>query len=203
VKHETYFPDDLLKLKSDEAFVDCGAFDGDTLRAFLKRQGESFASVDSFEPDPANFKKLEQGVSLLPASIRSKVRVHPCAVGARTETVRFNAQANEASFVGSGALEVRCVDLDHFLADRTPTYVKMDIEGYEPEALKGAAALLRRHAPVLAICVYHSQDHVWRLPLFMRSLSDEYRLFLRPHLLEVWDLVCYAVPRNRLVPRSG
>ena len=203
VKHETYFPDDLLELKSDEQFIDCGAFDGDTVRAFLRRQGEAFASVDSFEPDPANFKKLEQAVSLLSAPIRDKVRVHPCAVGARTETVRFNAQANEASSVGSGTLEVRCVDLDHFLSDRAPTYVKMDIEGYEPEALAGASTLIQRHAPVLAICVYHSQDHVWRLPLLMHSFSEEYRLFLRPHLLEVWDLVCYAVPNERLVARSG
>jgi FkbM family methyltransferase len=202
VKHETYFPNDLVRLKSDEVFVDCGAFDGDTLGVFLERQGESFQSIDSFEPDPANFKKLEHGISLLPAHIRSKVRVHPCAVGARTETVRFNAQANEASSVGSGSLEVRCVDLDHFLAQRAPTYVKMDIEGYEPEALAGASTLISRHAPVLAICVYHKQDHVWRLPLSIRSLSDEYCLYLRPHLLEVWDLVCYAVPRSRLLPSS-
>jgi FkbM family methyltransferase len=202
VKHETYFPDDLVRLKSDEAFVDCGAFDGDTLRAFVNRQGESFTSIDCFEPDPANFKKLEQTVSNLSAPIRAKIRAHQCAVGARTETVRFNAQANEASSVGSGTLEVRCVDLDHYLSDRAPTYIKMDIEGYEPEALTGASTLIGRHAPVLAICVYHKQDHVWRLPLLMRSLSDEYRLYLRPHLLEVWDLVCYAVPKSRLLPRS-
>jgi FkbM family methyltransferase len=197
VKQETYFPDDLFKLKSDEAFIDCGAFDGDTLGALLRRQGEAFASVDSFEPDPTNFKKLADTAAQLPASIRGKVRVHPCAVGSRTETVSFNAQANEASFVGTGTQEVRCVDLDHYL-EIAPTYVKMDIEGYEPEALQGASEVIRRNVPILAICVYHRQDHLWRLPLFMQSLSAEYRLFLRPHVLEVWDLVCYAVPRARL-----
>jgi FkbM family methyltransferase len=206
VKHETYFPDDLLELRSDEQLIDCGAFDGDTVRAFLKRlkrQDEAFASVDSFEPDPANFKKLEGYVSNLRPPLRAKVRVHPCAVGSRTEIVRFNAQANEASFVGAGELDVRCVDLDHYLAGRAPTYIKMDIEGFEPEALQGASGIIRQHAPVLAICVYHKQDHVWRLPLLMRSLSEEYRLYLRPHLLEVWDLVCYAVPHARLLPLTG
>jgi hypothetical protein len=42
--------------------------------------------------------------------------------------------------------------------------------------------------------------------LQMRALSDEYSLFLRPHLLATWDLVCYAVPRSRLLapqPRSS
>jgi FkbM family methyltransferase len=204
VPHYSFdFPDDLLELRSDEQLIDCGAFDGDTVRAFLKRQDEAFASVDSFEPDPANFKKLEGYVSNLRPPLRAKVRVHPCAVGSRTEIVRFNAQANEASFVGAGELEVRCVDLDHYLAGRAPTYIKMDIEGFEPEALQGASGIIRQHAPVLAICVYHKQDHVWRLPLLMRSLSEEYRLYLRPHLLEVWDLVCYAVPHARLLPRTG
>jgi FkbM family methyltransferase len=203
VKHETYFPDDLVRLKSDEVFVDCGAFDGDTVRAFVRRQEGAFASVDSFEPDPANFARLEKTVAGFPPSIREKIRTHRRAVGARTETVRFNAQANEASSVGSGELEVHCVDLDHYLAGKVPTYLKMDIEGYEPEALAGARTLISRNLPVLAICVYHKQDHVWSLPLFMRSLSDEYRLYLRPHLLEVWDLVCYAVPNGRLNRRAG
>jgi FkbM family methyltransferase len=204
VKHETYFPDDLLEIRAEEQFVDCGAFDGDTLRAFLRHAGggQSFASIDSFEPDPANFKKLEESTSRLSPSIRDKVRIHPCAVGSQTEMVRFDAQSNEASSVGAGTLEVRCVDLDHYLAGRAPSYIKMDIEGFEPEALRGASSIIRRHVPVLAICVYHRQDHLWRLPLFMRSLSEEYRLFLRPHDLEVWDLVCYAVPNKRLL-RGG
>ncbi len=56
--------------------------------------------------------------------------------------------------------------------------------------------------PVLTICSYHKQDHLWRIPLLIHSICDGYRFFLRPHLLEVWDLVCYAVPENRLVCRA-
>jgi FkbM family methyltransferase len=210
VTHETYLPDDLFEILGDEVFIDCGAFDGDTIRSFVKRRGESFGFIESFEPDPANFKLLERDVARLPEPIHRKVRVHPNAVGARTETVHFTAQGDEASCVGNGngtgTVEVACVDLDHFLAGSVPTYIKMDIEGYESEGLEGASQIIRRHAPALAICVYHRQDHVWRLPLQMRALSDEYSLFLRPHLLATWDLVCYAVPRSRLLapqPRSS
>jgi FkbM family methyltransferase len=204
VTHETYLPDDLFEIRADEVFIDCGAFDGDSIRSFVKRRGESFGSIESFEPDPANFKRLERDVARLPEPIRRKIRVHPYAVGARTETVRFAARGDEASCVGhgDGTVEVACVDLDHFLSGSVPTYIKMDIEGYEPEGLEGASAIIGRHAPALAICVYHRQDHVWRLPLQMRALSGEYSLFLRPHLLATWDLVCYAVPRaRRLAPR--
>jgi hypothetical protein len=66
------------------------------------------------------------------------------------------------------------------------------------DALEGARKTIQRHAPILAICVYHRQDHVWRIPLLLRQWRDDYAFFLRPHNEEGWDLVCYAVPRARL-----
>jgi len=198
VEHEIYFPDDLVAVTPQETFVDCGAFDGDTLATFVKRQGASFGRIVAFEPDPANFEKLAHNVRALPAVIRDKITVRRAAVGARTEKVTFAATGTEASAVGAGTLEVDCVDLDGFLNGTVPTYIKMDIEGSEPDALAGARRRIEKHLPVLALCVYHRQDHLWRIPLFVRSLSEQYRFFLRPHLLEVWDLVCYAVPVSRL-----
>jgi len=100
--------------------------------------------------------------------------------------------------VGSGGVVVDCVALDEALGDRRTTYIKMDIEGSELDAVTGAAGIIRTSQPVLAICVYHHQDHLWRIPAAVAGLADEYRFYLRPHLLEVWDLVCYAVPVGRL-----
>jgi hypothetical protein len=79
----------------------------------------------------------------------------------------------------------------------------MDIEGAEPDALAGAGGLVARHRPVLAVCVYHVQNHLWRLPLQMRALADDYRYYLRPYNEEGWDLVCYGVPAERLRPAGG
>ena len=79
----------------------------------------------------------------------------------------------------------------------------MDIEGAEVDTLLGAQAVAAERSPVLAVCVYHQQDHVWKLPLLMRRLSPDYQLFLRPHVIESWDLVCYAVPKHRLLTFLG
>jgi hypothetical protein len=106
---------------------------------------------------------------------------------------------NEASFVGSGALEVESVPLDEVCRSVSPTYLKMDTEGSEPDALLGARGILERDAPALAICAYHRQDHLWRVPALISAGSDRYCFFLRPQLLDVWDLVCYAVPRERVL----
>jgi hypothetical protein len=92
------------------------------------------------------------------------------------------------------------VSLDELVAagEPPPTFVKMDIEGAEPAALRGAAATIREHRPALAVCVYHEQDHLWTIPLQLRALcGDGYRYFLRRHEPDTWDVVLYAVPSGR------
>jgi len=98
-----------------------------------------------------------------------------------------------------GSVEVESVPLDSVLSDFVSTYIKMDIEGAELDALIGARCIIERECPVLAVCVYHQQDHLWRIPSLIRSLSSRYRFFLRAHNEEGWELVCYAVPVNRLI----
>lgn len=198
VPHEIYFPDDLFDLSAQEVFVDCGAFDGDTLRRYLLRQPAPAGRIEAYEPDPKNFERLRQYVANLPDALRSHIVVHPYAVSARRERVRFEATGTEAATVGRGSDEVQAAPLDELLADVAPTYVKMDVEGSELDALAGARRILQEHTPALAICAYHRVDHLWRIPLLIREQSEEYRFFLRPHLLEGWDTVCYAIPRGRL-----
>ena len=69
--------------------------------------------------------------------------------------------------------------------------------------LAGARRLIEQALPILAICVYHQPDDLWRIPLLIHSFSEEYRFFLRPHNEEGWDLVCYAVPLSRLTAAPG
>jgi hypothetical protein len=79
-----------------------------------------------------------------------------------------------------------------------PTFVKMDIEGCELEALQGMRETIKRSHPILAVCLEHRQEDIWTVPLYLQSLAGDYRFFLRPHLEEVWDLVGYAIPAARL-----
>ncbi len=200
VKHKIYFPTDLVQVTGDDLFVDCGAFDGDTVRSFLHERHESFSKIVALEPDPVNFGKLENYVSKLPRNIRDKMIVYPMAAGACRGKVRFDATGTESSSVGSaGTMEIDCITLDEILDGAGSSYIKLDIEGAEPDALAGCRNAIKNASAVLAVCVYHRQDHVWRIPLMIREMSDQYRFFLRPHLLEGWDLVCYAIPVARLV----
>jgi len=200
-RDQIYFPNDLVSLSRDEVFVDCGAFDGDTIREFLKRRGPSFKHMIAIEPDPANYQRLRAYCSTLPRRIRRKTTTMQVAVGSRRGPVRFNATGTAASAVGSGSTEVEGVPLDEVLSDNAPTYIKMDLEGTELDALLGARRVMEEASPILAICLYHRQEHLWRIPLFIDSVSRRYSLFLRRYSDDCWEQVCYAVPPGR-VPAS-
>jgi FkbM family methyltransferase len=196
-----YFPVDLIRLSEDEVFIDCGAFDGDTIRSLVALRGSGFRRVVAFEPDPLNWDRLGQTVAQFPPEVRERIACLRQATGARRETVYMNSTGTDLSAVGAGTVAVECVRLDDSLVAESPTFIKFDIEGFELEALAGAAATIERHAPVLAVSAYHLQSHLWEIPAAIRRLSDSYSYFLRPHSSEGWDLVCYAIPRHRIERR--
>jgi len=195
-QHPIYFPPDLVRLHANEVFVDCGAFDGDTLSQFLTASGGSFQQVVAFEPDPANFARLNGSVAALPGPMRGRIDIKCAAVGAADGNCRFADREGPSSHLGEGDLIVEVVALDRYLGATRPTFIKMDIEGGEPDALAGARDHIQNDAPTLAISCYHRQDHLWAIPLLIHSINPNYAFYLRPHDVEVWDLVCYAIPRS-------
>jgi FkbM family methyltransferase len=191
---DTYFPPGLITLGGHERYVDCGAFDGDSLKDFLVRTNNRFDRIDAMEPDPQNLEKLKRFIETLPGGVRERVHVHPFAVGAGPATLRFRAGEGLASTITEeGELEVRCVALDEELAGVSPTFIKMDIEGAEPEAIRGAARIIAADAPTLAIVLYHRTSDLWKIPLSLRALRPDYRLYLRRYAEECWETVCYAM----------
>jgi len=197
---ETYFPMDLVSLADDEVFVDCGAFDGDTVRDFLKRRGPSFRRIIAIEPDPINYKRLQEFISNLPVDIKNKVSPLQLAVGSKSEKLTFVANGTMGSTINrNGNIQIDCAPLDDIIRDYLPTYVKMDIEGAEPQALAGAKELIEQRSAAWAVCTYHRQEHLWQIPLYMSSVSNGYRFFLRRYAEECWETVCYAIPAERVI----
>jgi FkbM family methyltransferase len=202
-----YFPHDLLVPAEKEVFVDCGAYDGDTLRAFLDWSGSRFERYFALEPDPITLPRLTHYVGTLPQNIRKKIETRACAAGSSQRTALFDARgAPNSNLAVAGTVPVDCVTLDNAFANQTPppTFIKMDIEGAEVDALTGAPHIIAKNLPVLAICLYHEREHLWRIPLLIRALAQEragdYRFFCRRYLNAFMELVCYAIPLSRLAP---
>ena len=190
-----YFPTDVPAWKLPCRFVDCGAFDGDTL-AHLQRTGFALEAVAAFEPDADNLRRLSgQMASLAAAPAGPEALLWPCAVSSATARLRFDSGHGAASGLSTDGQEfVQAVALDEALAGFRPTLIKMDIEGAEYGALLGARGLIERHRPGLAICVYHRPQDLWEIPLLLQSWNLGYQFYLRAHRHNGFDLVLYAVP---------
>lgn len=196
VQGDIYFREDLFRLRADEMLIDCGAFDGDTLDLFLSKTAHSFTGAIAFEPDPANYARLAAKVGSMPSKTRERIAIHQAATGEKKSRVLMDAGKGVSSTIGNGDCEVDCVSLDSLL--HVPvSFIKMDIEGSELDTLAGARELIRKNAPILAVCVYHRQSDLWNIPSLIHDINPDYSFYLRPHLLEGWDLVCYAVPSDR------
>jgi FkbM family methyltransferase len=189
---------ELFDLRPDEVFIDCGAFDGDTIEDFVRARDESFQSIHAFEPDPLNWPKLQDRLSRLPSAIGTKIKALPYALGSKECVVQFDSTGQDTARIGEGTISVECVPLDHVLAGISPTFIKFDIEGAELDALEGAREVIERCRPVLAVSCYHQQNHLWEVPLKLKELCRDYQFFLRPHGSEGWDLLCYGIPTERV-----
>jgi FkbM family methyltransferase len=193
---EIYFPRDLFRLHDHEVFVDCGAFDGDTFLEFRQRV-DGFVGYHAFEPDPTNYRRLVNCLSHYPV-IADKITHRQVAVNDGATCASFSALGTVSSgLTAHGNIEVSCCRLDDVAFPEPPTFVKMDIEGGEVAALRGAEKLIREHRPILAICTYHRPNHIWEVPLWIAGLGVGYRVYLRGYRDEGSETVCYGVPEGR------
>jgi len=194
---ELYFPADLIWPRPDEVFVDCGAFTGDTIEAFLATRAGQFGQIVAVEPDPLNCQALRKRINEWSGSNPDRVHVEPMAVGSHRGRLRFDVTGTAGSSVGAGSDTVEVAPLDEILADRRPTYIKFDVEGAEHDALVGGSRTISANMPVLAVCLYHRPEDLWDLPLLVRSMGPDYRLYVRRYSDERWETVLYAVPPDR------
>jgi FkbM family methyltransferase len=202
VEHDSmsdlYYPPDVWTPKASEHLVDCGAYDGESLLFLAGKTGGTFSAATAFEPHPESFKLLQARMARQPADFQRKVRLVNAAVGSKPDVLHFSEAGSVSSAVESGGgLAVQCVTLDDEFAGAPPSYVKMDLEGYELEALTGMAKLMAKAPPILAITMYHKIEHLWQIPLLIHRYQPGYRLYLRRYAEDSWESVCYAVPPGR------
>lgn len=185
-----YFPMDIFTLSKHECFVDGGAFDGDTITVFIETTNAKFDAIYSFELDEINFRSLKENVKSMPHN--DKIILFNKGIWDSECEIAYSV-GNSDSCIGEGAGRGCVVSLDRILLNERITYIKMDIEGAEPRALRGAQGIITAQKPKLAICIYHDFRHLWKIPLYLKELVPEYKIYLRHHTNLEYETVCYAV----------
>lgn len=169
----------LLQLGDQEAYVDLGAYTGDTLAEFLAATGGRFSSICAWEPDPKSYRKLCRRAEQLGIVPDSRVQLLQLAAWEEPASLCFAPRAGRNSAVAAGGQPVPADSVDHVMGKAPVTFLKMDIEGSEAAALLGAANTIRRHRPKLMISAYHRSEDLFALPLQIQRIQPGYRLYLR------------------------
>jgi len=191
---EQYFPDDVVKLTDHEVFVDCGAFTGDTAGQFVAQCGNRFERIVCFEPDPTNFAVLNR------AHADDRIVKIPSGVWNENTTLTFKSGKSAGSKVSASGKEnlvsVHVVAIDEVPECQNASFVKMDIEGAEMNALRGARRIIGANRPKLAVSIYHSDEEMLAIPEYLHAALESYSFFVRHHSMNWQDTVLYAIPKQ-------
>ena len=188
-----YFEYNFFPQKEDEIFVDCGAFNGISLKMFLQVNNYQFKKYYAVEPDLNNYKVLENYIMSLPGPIKDKIEYMNVAAYNRNGIDMLYSLEGPGSFIADiGRQEVRTVKIDDIVDDQGATFIKMNIEGSELQALRGAQQTIRKFKPRLAIAGYHKTGDLWDVPSLILSLNPSYNVFLRSYMNHI-SFVYYAV----------
>lgn len=177
------FPDYLsihkfFKKKKYNAIFDLGAFIGDTAYCFAKKF--NCKKIYAFEPDPDNYKILIENIKLN----NLEKTVIPVQLGVGKENSYFylikgGAGSSIHKDKTENSVKVKIKTVDDFVAKnkiKKVDFIKMDIEGAEFDALKGAVKTLKRDKPDLLIAIYHKGEHFFEIPGWLKKQVPEYNL---------------------------
>lgn len=183
-----YF-EDFLPLRTGEVFVDGGGYDGKTTLRFAARN-KAYRRIYYFEPLPAMMEISRRNL----ASLRD-IRLLQKGLFSRNDRLQFDTEAGPASSLSAtGQLEIEVVRLDDEVQEPI-TFIKLDIEGAEYEALIGAEEHIRSETPTMAVCVYHDQQDFWRVPLRVLEINDRYKVYVRHYSEGILETVMFFVPQ--------
>jgi FkbM family methyltransferase len=197
--HGQYFPEDLFPQKENSRpiYIDCGAFDGDTIKTFIRKH-RSYSKVYAYEPDDNNFTRLTSYVTGLDQEASRNIILFKMGVSDQHGFERFSSNNSMGSSLSEhGDTIIQTISLDEILC--TPlaesgqdVFIKFDIEGEEEPAIMGCRNIIARNVPNLAVSIYHRPGDLWKITRLIHGINKNYNFYLRQHGPDGMDLVLYA-----------
>lgn len=170
--------------KKGDSILDCGAFIGDTAQLFWEMIHQE-GMIYCFEPFEGNYQKLVEWIRQ--EQLEEHIKPYQIALSDKKEVRMISAQMNTSPRANIRADEtienqiaVDCIDnlMDTF---EHIHFIKMDIEGEEINALHGAVKALQHFHPQMMISAYHKTSHLWEIPLLIKNIVPQYKIYMGHH----------------------
>ena len=178
----------ILHLCDNEIYLDLGAFNGDTVNEFLSHV-TSYRKIYAAEPDRKNFAKLQKNTQHL----ENISLLNVCIYDSDGE-IQFSSDGGRNGKADEKGIYVDSMTVDSIIGENEVTYIKFDVEGLEKEALCGSEETIKRCKPKMLISCYHRSEDIFTLPLLVKSIRNDYKVFIRHNpYIPAWDTQFYFI----------
>lgn len=183
----------MLPSKGNQV-IDCGSCIGDTSVIFAAFVGNT-GRVHLFDPVPLHNKycKIQAGIN---PDLSNVFKINQVAVGEKVQSLR--GEYKDVKMIAPGGVSINNYDIttiDEYTEKNKINkidLIKMDIEGAECDALRGASKVIRKDSPKLSIAGYHKMDDIWEIPNLIKRLNSKYKIYFEHHLPIFWESCFYA-----------
>jgi len=180
----------------DENIICGGAFHGETAIWFADKVGER-GKIYAFEADPDNFKTLQDNITMNDMNEIISCQNYGFWNEDKNIYIKKNIIENAASCTeDKNEKSINGIKIDTFVCRNNIQqidFIQLDIEGAELRALEGAVETLKRFKPKLAISVYHKKQDIYEIPIFIKTIVPEYKLYLSHKSVSWYETTLFAV----------
>ena len=180
----------IIRPVTTETYIDLGAYNGDTIRELMEYTKGKFSAVHAFEPDRKNFRKLAKFADGI-----QNLNIYNAAAWCIDTSLPFAFKSGRQSAISANSENmIDALSVDSILKKKPATIIKMDVEGFEREAIWGSAYTISHYAPKMMVALYHRNEDIFEIPLLVKMLNPKYKLYIRHQpYIPAWETNLYAV----------
>lgn len=196
VDHDNMFFDpQLIALRENEVFVDCGAMDMSTSLEFAYNSGDTYQKIVAIEPDPVCQEICQDNILFFSKHKREAIKLLDCGAAGYNGVAPFarSAQLGNSRIVEKSEESIPVKKIDDMEACADVTFLKIHVEGGELGAIQGAQQTIRRNKPTIAVSCYHNSSGLLEIPILLKQLVPSYSLYMRHYSTGTTESVLYAI----------
>ncbi|MCM1106148.1 MAG: FkbM family methyltransferase [Blautia sp.] len=189
-----YFAYDIYKKNLQEIFVDCGSAGGNIFPFLLENNKNQFCKYIAIDPAEKYAGLKEEYMKDERVEVVSLALADQAGTLYLRDYLGMNAVIVESETEGKAIL---ADTLDNVIkrAGVIPTFIKIDVEGYEGRLMQGGRRNLEKN-PLTAIAIYHRLTDLWEIPLYFIDHFPQNRFYIRSYM-NINESVFYSVPKER------
>jgi FkbM family methyltransferase len=188
---------DMFLPDEDEIFIDCGSYDGQSSLNFVNWCRGNYKAIIAFECDHGNFEltkfhlRNQKCCEVINCALSYEPGFIDIGLNDGFGKPSFSLISNDYSKT-EDSVQIATNSIDNVLHGEKATFIKMDIEGYELNAIMGARETIAKYKPRLAISIYHKPQDIIEIPKILMEFRNDYIFALRHYFPGTPETVLYA-----------